>query len=154
MLQYWFIHRPGASQVVPVVNNLPANSGDTGELGSILESGRSPGEGNGNPLQYSYLENPMDRGAWLTLVHRVAKRWTKLWLSGEQLILIKRKHSIMRECLWAAYDQTRQVYNLCVCVCVCMCAKSLLFCPTLCDPMCCSPPASSVHGILQVRILE
>ena len=40
-----------------------------GDLGSIPGSGRSPGEGNGNPLQYSYLENPMDRGAWQATVH-------------------------------------------------------------------------------------
>ena len=45
-------------------------------MGSILGSGRSPGIGNGNPLQYSYLENPMDRGAWRAIVHRVAKRDT------------------------------------------------------------------------------
>ena len=46
---------------------------NAGDLGSIPGSGRSPGERNGNPLQYSYLENPMDRGAWQTTVHRVAK---------------------------------------------------------------------------------
>ena len=45
-----------------VVKNPPANAGDTGEAGSFPGSGRSPGEGNGNPLQYSGLENPMDRG--------------------------------------------------------------------------------------------
>ena len=44
-----------------------------GDLGSILGSGRSPGEGNGNPLQYSCLGNPMDRGAWQGAVHRVTK---------------------------------------------------------------------------------
>ena len=58
-----------------VVKNLPAKAGD---MGSIPESGRSPGEGNGNPLQYSCLENPMDRGAWWTAVHRVAKSQTQL----------------------------------------------------------------------------
>ena len=47
-----------------VVKNLPANIGDTGDIGSIPESGRSPGEGNGNSLQYSCLGNPMDRVAW------------------------------------------------------------------------------------------
>ena len=48
-----------------VVKNLPANAGDTGDSGSMIPvSERSPGVGNGNPLQYSYLENPMDRGAW------------------------------------------------------------------------------------------
>ena len=53
-----------------VVKNLPANAGDTH---SIPGSGRSPGEGNGNPLQYSCLENPMDRGAWWATVHRVQR---------------------------------------------------------------------------------
>ena len=46
-----------------------------GELGSIPESGKSPGEGNGNPLQYSCLENLMDRGAWCPAVHGVAMSW-------------------------------------------------------------------------------
>ena len=52
---------------------------NTGDLGLIPGSGRSPGEGNGNPLQYSCLENPMDGGAWWATVHGVAKSWT--WLS-------------------------------------------------------------------------
>ena len=52
------------------VINLPTNAGD---LGSFPGSGRSPGEGNSNPLQYSCLKNPMDRGAWQAIVHRVAK---------------------------------------------------------------------------------
>ena len=51
----------GTSQVALVVKNLPANAGD---LGLIPGLGRAPGEGNGNPLQYSCLENPVDRGAW------------------------------------------------------------------------------------------
>ena len=51
---------------------------NTGDMGSILVSGRSPGEGHGNPLQYSYLENPIDRGAWQATVHGVAKSWTQL----------------------------------------------------------------------------
>ena len=49
-----------------------------GDPGSIPGSGRSPGEGNGNPFQYSCLENPMDRGAWQATVHGVAKSWTRL----------------------------------------------------------------------------
>ena len=53
-----------------MVKNLPANAGD---VGSIPGWGRSPGEGNGNPLQYSCLENPMDRGAWQATVSGVAK---------------------------------------------------------------------------------
>ena len=85
---------PGGS----VVKTLPDNTGDQN---LILGSGRSSGEGNGNPLLYSCLGNPVDRGAW-----------------------------------WAT---------------VCALLQS---CPTLCDPMDCSPPRSSVHGILQARILE
>ena len=56
-----------------VVKSLPATARDTGGLGSIPWSGRSPGEGNGHPLQYSWLENPMDRGAGRATVHRVAR---------------------------------------------------------------------------------
>ena len=55
-----------------------ASACNVGDLGSIPGSGRSTGEGNGNPLQYSYLENPMDGGAWWATVHRVAKSWTQL----------------------------------------------------------------------------
>ena len=51
---------------------------NTGDLGSIPGSGRSPEEGNGNPLQYSCLQNSMDRGAWWITVHRVTKSWTQL----------------------------------------------------------------------------
>ena len=61
-----------------MVKNPPVNAGDLRDVGSILGSGSSPGEGNGNPLQYSCLENPMDRGAWQATVHRVAKSWTGL----------------------------------------------------------------------------
>ena len=51
---------------------------NAGDLGSIPGLGRSPGEGNGNPLQYSCLENPMDRGAWWATVHGVTKSQTRL----------------------------------------------------------------------------
>ena len=61
-----------------VVKNLPANAGDTRDVGSVLRSGKSPGGGNGNPLQYSCLENSMDRGAWWATAHGVAKSQTKL----------------------------------------------------------------------------
>ena len=56
-----------------MVKNLPANAGDAGDMGLILASGRSPRVGSGNPLQYSCLENPMDRGAWQARVHGVTK---------------------------------------------------------------------------------
>ena len=56
----------------PVVKNPPANAGDAG---SIPGFGKSPGEGNGNPFQYSCLKNPMDRAAWWATVHGVIKSW-------------------------------------------------------------------------------
>ena len=65
---------PGGS----VVKESACQAGDTGDVGSILGSGRSTGVGNGNPLQYSCLGNPMDRGAWLATVLGVAKSWTQL----------------------------------------------------------------------------
>ena len=67
-----------ASQEVLEVKNLPASAGDVRDMGSIPGLGRSPGGGHGNPLQYSYLENPMDRGAWQAIVHGVTKSWTRL----------------------------------------------------------------------------
>ena len=79
-----------ASQVALVVKNLPANSGDIRDVSLIPRSGRSSGGGQGNPLQYSCLENPMDRGAWQATVHSVAKSWTRpKCLSITQKILIK-----------------------------------------------------------------
>ena len=62
-----------ASQVALVVKNPPANVGDIRDLGSIPGLGRSPGEGHGNPLYYSCLDNLVDRGAWWTVVHRAAQ---------------------------------------------------------------------------------
>ena len=65
------------SQVAQVVKNLPANAGDRRDAGSIPGLGRSPREGNGNPVQESCLENPMDRGAWWATVHGVTKSQTQ-----------------------------------------------------------------------------
>ena len=59
-----------------MVKNWAAKAGDIRDLGSILGSGRSPGGGHGNPLQYSCLENPRDRGDSSAIDHRVAKSWT------------------------------------------------------------------------------
>ena len=61
-----------------VIKNLPANAGDIRDTSSIPGSGRSLGGGHGYPLQYSCLENPMDRGTWWATVHGVAKSWTQL----------------------------------------------------------------------------
>ena len=68
------------SQVSLAVKNLLASAGDIKEtqVGEIPGLGRSPGGGHSNPLQYSCLENPMDRGAWWDMAHGVAKTWTQL----------------------------------------------------------------------------
>ena len=76
-------------QVVLGVKNLPANAGDIRDASTIPGSGRSPGGGHGNPLQYSCLESPMDRGAWEATVHRVTKSWT--WLKQLRMHAHKRK---------------------------------------------------------------
>ena len=73
--------------------------GDTGDAGVTPGLGRSPGEGNGYPLQHSCLENLVDRRAWRATIQRVAKSWTQLRVSTHT-------------CVWAC---------VCVCVCVCVC---------------------------------
>ena len=75
-----------------VVKKPPANVGDIRDMGSIPGLGRPLGEGNGNPLQYSCLENPMDRGAWRATVHGVAQSWTQLkWLSMQRHSCLRNK---------------------------------------------------------------
>ena len=87
----------GASQVALVVKNPPTNAGDIRGVGSIPGSGRSPEGGNGNPLQYSCLKNPMDKGAWRATVHRIAKSQTRLkWLSTHMCICCV----YVLECMW------------------------------------------------------
>ena len=66
------------SLVALVVKNSPTNAGDIQDVGSILGSGRTPEGEHGNPLQYSCLENPMDRGAWGVKVHRIARNQARL----------------------------------------------------------------------------
>ena len=82
---------PGGSEV-------KASACNAGDLGSIPESGRSPGEGNGNPLQYSCLENPMDGGVWWATVHGVAKSQTELsdFTSLVHMTKVKKKKSRLR----------------------------------------------------------
>ena len=98
-----------AFQVVLVVNNPPAQAGDVRVSGSIPGSGKSPGGGHGNLLQYSCLENPMDRGAWRATVHRVTRRV---------------RHD------WRDFTHTACIWPL---------SKSAVtqLCPTLCDTMDC-----------------
>ena len=74
-LLIFHVSHKGASQVV---KNLPVSAGDARDVGSIPGSGRSPGVGNDNPLQYSCWDNPMDRGAWQATSHGVAKCWTRV----------------------------------------------------------------------------
>ena len=73
-----FTPEAGASQVELVIKNPPSNARDIRDAGLTPGSGRSPGGGNGTPLQYSYLANPMNRGAWWAAVHWVTKSWTQL----------------------------------------------------------------------------
>ena len=106
---------------------------NAGNLGLIPGLGRYPGGGNGNSLQYSCLENPMDRGTRQATIHSVTRGWTCLsnWacMLGSQ-----------------TYTQTRGTSAAA--------AKSLQSCPTLCNPIDGSPPRSPIPGILQARILE
>ena len=78
LTSFMYVSLARASQVALVVKNPPANAGGRRDAGSIPGSGRSPGEGHGNPLWYPCLENPMDRGAWRATVHRVTKSQTQL----------------------------------------------------------------------------
>ena len=72
-----YVESQWASQVAQCIKKeLPANEGAAKDMGLITRSGRAPGEGNGNPLQYSCLENSMDRGAWRATVHGIAKSQT------------------------------------------------------------------------------
>ena len=76
-----------------VVKNLPANIEDIRDVHSIPGLGRSLGGGHGNPLQYSCLENPTDRGAWRAIVHKVAK--SRTWLKWLNMVLLQQ----MRKCI-------------------------------------------------------
>ena len=113
------MEKQGTSQVL-VVKNLLANSGDIRDAGSIPGLGRSPGGGHGNPLQYSCLENPRDRGSWWATVHRVAKSWTQLKQLG------------------ISGEKTPKCYHQSV-------GSVAQSCWTLCDPMDCSMPGFPVH---------
>ena len=114
-----------ASEVVLVVKNLPANVRDIKNAGSISGLERSPEVGNGNVLQYSCLENSMDRGAWKATVQGVT-------MSCKPMKQLSTQNSSTAAAA----------------------AKSLQSCLTLCDPIDGSPPGSPVPGILQARTLE
>ena len=78
MTSSWFRVGPKSKGSFLCGSDTKAFASSTRDLGSIPSSGRSPGGGHGNPLQYPCLENPMDRGAWRAIVHEVAKSQTQL----------------------------------------------------------------------------
>jgi len=119
-----------ASQVALVIKNPPASAGDIRDAGSIPGSGRSPEEGHGNPLQYS-CQFPELKPRDISLTANSPN------IEGEYPATLA--HLVFE------YPISRSL---------CVCAKLLQSCLTLCDPMDCSPTGSSVHGILQARILE
>ena len=125
-----------------MVKDLPANAGNIRDVDSIPGSGRSPGGAHGNPLQYSCLKNPTDRGVWQATVHMVAKSRTQL---KQFSIHVHRELSNGRSRL----EKRKMLISAPAAA-----AKSLQSCPTLCDPLDGSPPGSPVSGILQVRTLE
>ena len=110
---YWFY-----SQVALVVKNPPPSAGDTGDTSSIPGSGRATGEGSGNPLQYSCLGNPMDRGAWRATVQRVPKSQMQLSTHTQTQTPIAfyqpcnwhQYHFLLKSTLW--YQCTWQIENI------------------------------------------
>ena len=95
-------------EVCPGGSEIKASACNAGDLGSIPGSGRSPGEGNGNPLQYSCLENPMDGWAWWATVHRVTKSWTRLsnFTSHHFYMWTYKSHII-----WRIYSETFHAHS-------------------------------------------
>ena len=116
----------GASQVALVVKNLPASAGEVRDVGLIPGLGRSPGEGNANSLQYSRLENSMDRGGWQATICKVAKSQTQLsnWTHNPSLPLEVGNFN-------TPFNQSVNSVSQ--------------SCPTLCDPMNRSTPGLPVH---------
>ena len=113
---------------------------NAGDLGSFTGWGRSSGEGNGNLLQYSCLENSMDGGAWWATVHGVTKSQTRLSDFTSFLFI----------CLDESFPCSPELSQHCYSGIVLVAHQ----CFRLSNPMGCSPQGSSVHGILQARILE
>ena len=118
-----------ATQVALVVKNLSVSGGDIRDASSIPGLGRSPGGGHGNPLQYSCLGNPTDRGNWWATVHGVTKKWT--W--PKQL----NTHAKVVLMLYCCVFSAQQHYGSKAMWCCCSVAQ---LCLTLCNPMSCSTP--------------
>ena len=139
------IHSPNQGLLLWLRNKeSTCSAGTTGDTGSVPGLGRSPGGGNGNPLQYPCLENPMDRGAWWATVRGVTKSQTRLKQLSSSC-----SWADITDC-WGSSLGDSQRFILLI--------ERLLFfsrCIWLfCDPMDYNPPGSSVRGISQARILE
>ena len=124
-----------------MIKNCPSNAGDIRDVSSNPGSGRPLEKGMVSPLQYSCLENSMDRGAWWTTVHGVTKSWTQ----PKYLRAHIRIYILSQVLLCYRLLQNIECYILLLVT---------HMCPTLCDPVDYSPPGSSIHGVFQVRILE
>ena len=142
-----------------LVMNLPANAGNIRDMGSMSGLERSPGEGNGNLLHYSCLENSMDRGAWWVTTHGVSQAR----ILEQVAISFSRGSSRPREgspvsCVSCIGRLILHHWTLGSPIpstaAATAAAKSLQSCPTLCDPIDSSPPVSPIPGILQARTLE
>ena len=124
---------------------------NAGDLGLIPGVGRSPGEGNSNPLQYYCLENPMDRGAWQGTAHGVARvRHDLATKPPPSTMFIGRDKDDIGKVWQGILQGVSKIWQKRIPAA----AKSLQSCPTLCDPTDGSPPGFPVPGILQARILE
>ena len=136
-----------------MVKNPPTNAGDAGDTSSIPESERSTGGGSGNPLQYSWLENSMDRGDWQATVHWVAKEWDMTEHSCLHTVSHRfhyQNDHVKCFIYWCFFLHARKGAAAAAAAAV----KSLQSCPTLCNPIDGSPPGSPIPGILQARTLE
>ena len=133
---------------------MPVNAGDVRDAGLIPESGRSPGEGNDNPLQNSCLENPMDSGGWQAAVHRITESWMWLkWLSTHRKHQIPQRGKLLSlfELLPSSILASHWVPACDVLAAACQVASVV---SDSVRPLDCSLPDFSVHGILQARTLE
>ena len=100
-----------AFQVALVVKIPHTSEGNIRDVGSIPGSGRSPGGGNGSPLQYSSLENPVDRGAWRATVHRVAQSWTRLKQLSTHAHYIFLCIFLIMNCIYFTFVENRNWFN-------------------------------------------
>ena len=105
------LYKPGESYTGG--SEVEASACNAGDLGSIPGSGRPPGEGNGNPLQYSCLENPMDGGAWWATVHGVAESQTRLSNLTNFLHWALYLHTLNHTC-WQPYSCVLSMWHYCL----------------------------------------